>query len=55
MIVDAHQHLWDPSRRRYPFLEDPALEPLRRPYTSDDLWEVTDGRVGGDGTGTDGG
>jgi L-fuconolactonase len=45
VIVDAHQHLWDPSRRRYPFLENPALEPLRRQYTVDDLWEVTDGQV----------
>jgi L-fuconolactonase len=47
MIIDAHQHLWDPARRRYPFLEDPALEPLRRPYTASDLWEVTDGRAAG--------
>jgi L-fuconolactonase len=45
VIVDAHQHLWDPSRRRYPFLEDAALEPVRRPFTVNDLWEVTDGRV----------
>jgi L-fuconolactonase len=45
VIVDAHQHLWDPSLRRYPFLEDPALEPLRRPFTVNDLWEVTEGRV----------
>ena len=45
MIIDAHQHLWDPARRRYPFLEEPALAPIRRPYTVDDLREVTDGRV----------
>jgi L-fuconolactonase len=47
MIIDAHQHLWDPARRRYPFLEDPALAPIRRPYRASDLWEVTDGRVAG--------
>ncbi len=45
MIVDAHHHLWDPSRRRYPFLEGDAVAALRRPFTVDDLWEVTDGRV----------
>jgi L-fuconolactonase len=47
MIIDAHQHLWDPARRRYPFLEQPALAPIRRPYTVDDLRAVTDGRVTG--------
>lgn len=43
MIVDAHHHLWDPGRRRYPFLDE--LPDLRRPFTVGDLWEVTDGRV----------
>jgi len=47
MIIDAHQHLWDPARRRYPFLKEPALAPIRQPYTVDDLREVTDGRVTG--------
>jgi L-fuconolactonase len=47
MIIDAHQHLWDPARRRYPFLDDPALAPIRRAYSASDLWEVTDGRVAG--------
>jgi L-fuconolactonase len=45
VIVDAHHHLWDPARRRYPFLAPEPMAPLLRPYTVDDLWEVTDGRV----------
>ena len=47
MIVDAHHHLWDPSRRRYPFLEDPALSPIRRRYATGELREVTGELVGG--------
>lgn len=47
MIVDAHHHLWDPARRRYPFLEDPALSPIRRPYATAELREVTGDLVGG--------
>jgi L-fuconolactonase len=45
MIVDAHHHLWDPTRHDYPWLDGDDLAPLRRAYTVDDLWEVTDGRV----------
>jgi L-fuconolactonase len=45
MIVDAHHHLWDPTRHTYPWMDGEALAALRRPYTADDLWEVTDGRV----------
>jgi L-fuconolactonase len=45
MIVDAHHHLWDPTRRDYPWMVGDVLAPLVRPYTVDDLWEVTDGRV----------
>lgn len=45
VIVDAHHHLWDPARRAYPWMEGDALTPLRRPYTLDDLREVTAGRV----------
>lgn len=37
MITDAHQHLWDPAQRPYPWLEDPALAPIRRPYGLEDL------------------
>jgi L-fuconolactonase len=45
MIVDAHHHLWDPEHFSYPWMSGDALAPLRRPYTVDDLWEVTDGKV----------
>ena len=45
MIIDAHHHLWDPAQHEYPWLDGDALAPLRRAYTVDDLWEVTDGRV----------
>jgi L-fuconolactonase len=37
MIVDAHHHLWDPGRRDYPWMAGEALDPIRRPYTVDDL------------------
>ena len=45
MIIDAHHHLWDPTQHEYPWMDGDALAPLRRAYTVDDLWEVTDGRV----------
>jgi L-fuconolactonase len=45
MIVDAHHHLWDPDQFSYPWMSGDELALLRRPYTVDDLWEVTDGRV----------
>jgi L-fuconolactonase len=44
-IIDAHHHLWDPVQHEYPWMDGDALAPLRRAYTVDDLWEVTDGRV----------
>jgi L-fuconolactonase len=47
VIVDAHHHLWDPARRRYPFLDDPALAPIRRPYATAELREVTGDLVAG--------
>lgn len=34
MIVDAHHHLWTAD---YAWLNDPALAPIRRDYTVDDL------------------
>lgn len=40
-MIDAHHHLWDPSRRAYPWLAGDALDPIRRPYTVDDLRAVT--------------
>lgn len=36
MIVDSHQHFWDPARRAYPWMAD-ELAPIRRPYGPDDL------------------
>jgi L-fuconolactonase len=40
-MIDAHHHLWDPSRRAYPWMAGAALDPIRRPYTADDLRAVT--------------
>jgi L-fucono-1,5-lactonase len=40
-MIDAHHHLWDPSRREYPWMAGEALDPIRRPYTVDDLRAVT--------------
>ena len=40
MIIDAHHHLWeDLTRRDYDWLAD--LDPIRRPYTVDDLAAAT--------------
>jgi L-fuconolactonase len=39
-MIDAHHHLWDPGRREYPWLAGAALDPIRRPYTVDDLRRV---------------
>ena len=36
MIVDAHQHFWDPSRRDYPWMGD-ELRIIRRRFGPDDL------------------
>ena len=38
-LVDAHHHLWDPTRRNYDWLA--GLGPIRRPYTEADLRAVT--------------
>ncbi|WP_439377709.1 amidohydrolase family protein [Amycolatopsis lexingtonensis] len=40
-MIDAHHHLWDPTRRDYPWLAGEALDPIRRPYTVADLRAVT--------------
>jgi L-fuconolactonase len=47
VIVDAHHHLWDPARRRYPFLEEPALAPIRRAYATGELREAAGDLVTG--------
>ena len=36
MVVDAHHHFWDPSRRAYPWLGD-DLAAIRRPFGPADL------------------
>ncbi|QKV75449.1 amidohydrolase [Amycolatopsis sp. Hca4] len=41
-MIDAHHHLWDPVRREYPWLAGTAMDPIRRPYTVDDLRAVTE-------------
>lgn len=41
-ILDTHQHLWDLSRQRLPWLES-APEVLRRSYTTEDFREATRG------------
>jgi L-fuconolactonase len=38
-LVDAHHHLWDPTRREYGWMA--GLDPIRRPYTESDLRAVT--------------
>jgi L-fuconolactonase len=40
-VIDAHHHLWDPSRREYPWMAGAAMDPIRRPYTVEDLRAVT--------------
>ncbi|MFB6437984.1 amidohydrolase family protein [Streptomyces sp. NPDC056411] len=37
MRIDAHHHLWDPARRRQPWMDGPWADPIRRRYTQDDL------------------
>jgi len=37
LVVDAHQHFWDPGRYSYPWMDAPGLEPLRRSYLPEDL------------------
>ena len=35
--IDAHQHFWDPARASYPWMVGEALDPIRRPFTPEDL------------------
>jgi L-fuconolactonase len=39
-VVDAHVHVWDPARWRYPWIED--IPTLLRPFSVDDYREATD-------------
>lgn len=36
-LVDAHHHLWDLTRRPQPWLDEPALAPIRRAFAVGDL------------------
>jgi L-fuconolactonase len=38
-LVDAHHHLWDPTRREYDWMA--GLDPIQRPYTESDLRAVS--------------
>ncbi|GAA1310726.1 amidohydrolase [Planotetraspora silvatica] len=40
-MIDAHHHLWDPSRRTYPWMSGEALAPVRKPYGLEDLRRET--------------
>jgi L-fuconolactonase len=42
-LLDAHHHLWDPSRRDYPWMFGDALAPIRKPYDVADLTRETSG------------
>jgi L-fuconolactonase len=37
MIIDGHQHFWDPARADYPWMEAPELAPIRRAFGPTDL------------------
>jgi L-fuconolactonase len=37
MIIDAHQHFWDPARADYPWMEAAELAPIRRAFGPADL------------------
>jgi L-fuconolactonase len=36
VVVDAHQHFWDPAQADYPWMTD-AVAPIRRAFTPEDL------------------
>ena len=42
LVVDAHQHFWDPRRYSYPWMDAPGLEPLCRPYLPENLEPILD-------------
>ncbi|WFU40591.1 amidohydrolase family protein [Bradyrhizobium sp. CB82] len=37
MIIDAHQHFWDPAKANYPWMEAAELAPIRRAFGPADL------------------
>jgi L-fuconolactonase len=45
---DAHQHFWDPAHYTYPWMEDSAMDPVRRRFSPDDLAkELTESDIDG--------
>ncbi|PCN46923.1 amidohydrolase [Curtobacterium sp. 'Ferrero'] len=42
MSIDAHHHLWDPSDRDYPWMDD-SVAPIRRRFDVDDLRAALEG------------
>ena len=41
-VIDAHHHFWDPTRFDYPWMEGPALAPIRRTFAPADLAPLLD-------------
>ena len=37
MVIDGHQHFWDPARADYPWMDAPELAPIRRAFGPADL------------------
>lgn len=42
-MIDAHHHLWDPTRFHYPWLDREQAAPIRRRFDAADLHAVTEG------------
>ncbi|MDX3132868.1 amidohydrolase family protein [Streptomyces europaeiscabiei] len=47
VLIDAHHHLWDLTRRPQHWLDDPALAAIRRTFTPDDLRSTATRRIAG--------
>jgi L-fuconolactonase len=43
-VIDAHHHLWDPTRFHYPWLDQKQAAPIRRRFDAADLHAVTAGK-----------
>jgi L-fuconolactonase len=37
MVIDAHQHFWDPARADYPWMQGAEMTPIRRAFGPSDL------------------
>ena len=40
LVVDSHQHFWDPTRAEYPWMMADELTPIRRPIGAEDMRPV---------------